>query len=201
MGYIDIISASLLAILSLALLFYFVRIVFSSITFDLRGFANRMRLQRKEKTLAGADLAIEAGELERARALLRDAFFLGGEFESFGFLDKVNNHNLEILGRILTLTESHASHFNNLPIVEGLLQSRLELYRSLIEAAQTKAKLKERQKTKGKEAPDWACGEFARKVAEIRDRLESNRKSLESQLDELFADFKKIAPANHITYH
>ena len=161
---------------------------------------NRFALNRRVRSISQADLLKRQGNLAAAAKLLRSALY----FESPGrsaFIDTVHNHNLSIISRLVSLNDEGISHFTNLPIIEGLIQTRADLTRNLIELREQRRALKSRRKQNNRNTPAWALNEFERRAAELSDRLKTNQRSLDSQLDILMSELLTPRGNPEITYH
>lgn len=201
MGSLSLIAPVGVGLLGGAVALYLGSLIVRPLIGDTRGLSYRWKLKKRQRLMQLADEAVESEKIPQAVLLLKGAFYLFSDYPEPRFIDQTITHNLETLGRIVALFEQRSIHGSNLPVVEGLIQSRGELLRSAFEISTTKERVKVRQAEKGKEAPEWAFEEFSKKLAEILDRLETNRKSLESQLDRLFSELDKGPAGSEITYH
>lgn len=201
MDVVSIIFASLVLLSSLALIAAFLKLVVDSIGGDVRALPGAVKLRKRGKVLATADILIEEGKLREAATALHNSLLLEQVEGDEGFLEKVNNHNLSVLARFVNIAEKRETHIENLPLLEELLVSRHELLRSLHEVSYHRRKLKEKRKEKGQETPQWAEGEFERKQADVVDRLDTNKKSIDSQIKNLIAVISRDSAGSRVTYH
>jgi len=188
----------IVGLVSCLVLLFLLKILLQAIFGDLRGFAEKIKLKRKEKIIKEVDIFIEKGILDTAFSRLRSCFFFDLATLDPNFIEKVNNHHMGILSRIVVIAEKRAKRLSNIAIIEDLLLSRCEMMRSRLEAFTSRQNL---LKKREKPVPEWAVGEYLRKLDEIKDRLITNQKSLESQLAQAFEEIVRDTASNEITYH
>ena len=201
MGTASLISALLLGLVGLLAILFCLKLLASSLLGPGRGFVQRARIRYREKLAADADSFIGSGDLESAAALLRKAFYAEGVCRDMQLVDRLTSHHLSILERLLALAEKRSMHLENLAVLEDLILSRAHLMKALIEK---KSLLRgERPMPAGEDAetPEWARQQFARVYAELRDRLITNQRSLESQLGTLFDSLLRSHEVEQVTYH
>lgn len=202
MQSIDIFPAVIFGIIGLALIVYFLKIILGSLFSDSGSWIEKYRIKQKESLLPRVDLYIKAGDFEQANQLLRDAFYFGGSKGEGGLIERGNNHNLAILGRVIHISERLSTHLDNLPIVEDLLLTRAQLIKTFAERKLSQAALrKKRRSEKGGAEQSWAALEFSKQLDELRDKIQTNQKSLESQLARLFAALGGARKRDEVTYH
>lgn len=162
----------------------------------------RRKLHAKERLLAQADELIAREQWPETFSTLRAAFFLEPIKRDISLVERMVSHHLNVLGRIVEFTGRHSSRISNLPVVEDLLLNRAQLLRSHFEVRHSKRSVHKRTREKGREAPEWVEAEYRRKLREIDERIAVNRRSLESQLDRLFAELEQVQHAgSNVTYH
>lgn len=202
MQSLDIFPAVVFGLLGAVLIVYFVKVIFGGLITDSGSWIEKYRIKQKEALIPRADLYIKAGEFEQACQLLRDAFYLGSSKGDPGLVDRSSNHNLAILGRVIHISERLSTHLDNLPIVEDLLLSRGQLIKSLSERRTAHAALRKKRRAEGSGREQaWAKHEFNKQLDELRDKIETNQKSLESQLSRLFAALGGARKRDEVTYH
>jgi tetratricopeptide (TPR) repeat protein len=201
MSPLSFILPLLLALAALVLIGAFVKMVYESVGGSAPRLLGGVRLRRKVKLVETADLLMREGKLEEAAEALKHAFVLNHQRGDEAFLERLYTHHLGILSRLVTIAEKRNRRVENLPLLEGLLASRNDLIRGYEDVSFGKRKLRERRKEKGMETPPWADDEFDRKLRELIDRLDTNRKSIESQLDDLTKSLGTEASGEEVTYH
>ena len=199
-----IIPAILFAAIGIAIIVYVFRVLISALVGNPWAWLERQRLTKKARLLAQAITFEKENLLDQALASLRSAFFLEPVKHQGSFVDIVSNHNMNVLARLVSISDRRGVHIANLPIVEGLLASRHELMRNYFDTTETVRNLRTRQKGKSKaptSTPDWALAEFSKKVSEIKAKIDANRKAIEDQFLKLFASFTETSSTTEITYH
>jgi hypothetical protein len=133
-----------------------------------------------------------------ASKLLRKGFLLDPGHWDTDLIERVSNHNLGILSRMLIISEKQGRSLSNLAVIEDLIISRRETLRSYLEAFNTKeALLKKRRR----ETPAWALQEYKNKISELLDKLLTNQRSIESQAEKAFLALARQQEQSEITYH
>ncbi|MBN8547693.1 MAG: hypothetical protein J0M12_00110 [Deltaproteobacteria bacterium] len=195
-----LIPAILLAACSVALIGYLLWSIFGSLFSGGLGWAYRQKLARKERALAAADVLIKNGSFLEALPILKEAFLFDQVPRNPVLIEGISHHHLSIVSRLIAISERTSSHIPNLAVVEDLLSTRSQLQRTLFEALEAKKSLKRRRKEK-KELPQWALAEYENKAKETLDRLETNRKSLNNKLAEIFSALASAPSSQEVTYH
>lgn len=190
-----------LATLGLGIIGYFAWVTFRAVWSTPRGIFERIKVQRKEQLLRTFDRIAKERNLASALSLLRDSFFLDEIRHSQALIERVNNHHTTILGRLVSLAEARSSHLPNLAIVEDLLLSRALLLRGLLETREILAGARKKKPGGSFSQPKWAEQEFNKKLEDLYDKLATNRRSLEAQLKDLFANLMRVPDPKEVTYH
>ena len=203
MGTASLISALLLGLVGLMAILFCLKLLFSGLLGPGGGLVQRARIRYREKLVEDADRLIGLGDLEAAGLLLRKAFYPEGAGSDLQLIERLSNLNLSILGRIVAIAEKRAQHIENLAIVEDLILSRAQLMRAVIEKKTLLqgARSAAAEHDPAARKPEWVKLQFARLYAEVKDRLDTNQRSLESQLDLLFDNLKRSDQAQQVPYH
>jgi hypothetical protein len=143
-----------------------------------------LSLKKRDRRLETADNLIEQQQFAEALSFLRKSLILSPRNLTPSSLEAVVAHHLGVLSRFGTIADSRGIQSDILPLVEGLLTSRLELWRAKIEAKQSAKKVQTKMEAQGEERP-WVTEEFQRRNEDIAGRLAANRQALEQQLEEL----------------
>ena len=167
---------------------------------SVRGISDRVQLAQHSKLLSKVDALIEQGNTSGALRSLRVALVVTHIKSDPRLIDQSVHHNLGVLSRVLSIAERTGAHLENLAVVEDLIQLRGELQTSYLEAVRDRATFRRRRSSAGKNAPEWAISEFNRKIDELTDRIETNRRSLHTQLEALLSDAQKSSH-DSVTYH
>jgi|GEM_PF-6011688 len=182
------------AVLLILLLLVLLRAVLG----DNRGWPEKLKFRQKQRMIEAADAMIAGGQWRNAVTLLKGGFFLEAVQSDADLIERISNHNLGILSRMLIISEKQRRSLANLPIVEDLLLSRREMLRNYLEAVSTRNALRRRRR---RETPAWALEEYKKRIEELLDKLKTNQKSLDSQIKEAFAALSEQADLGEITYH
>jgi hypothetical protein len=201
MDALEIIPAIVLSGIGTFFVVIFAKSILSAFPFSFRGLPDRMRLKRRQALLAQADQAIERDALPEACTALRGAFYLETVRLAPELIDKINNLHHAVLGRLVILSEKSGGLLANLPVVEDLLIRRGELLKEIDEVRRARSGLSRRSNEKGRTSANWAVGEYNRRLDELREKISTNRQSLESQLDTLFQSLRKAPASSEVTYH
>jgi len=198
-----LIPALLFGLLGLILIIHSIRLILRSAFggWDTSSWLRSRKMSRKEAALKEADFYLDKGDYLPSLKHLRQAFVLEEGSFSMREIEQIANHNLSILGRVISISEKSGSRLLNLPAVEGLLIARHQLMRSVLEIEESRYSLRLRQKEKKKSVPRWAFAEFSRKLRDIKGDLIENRKNLEPELDTLFENLSQERAADQVTYH
>lgn len=188
------------ALLSAACVLTVLWVFAKSIPVEWYSLPSRFALNRRMRALNQADLLKRQGNVKAAAKILRAAMLFEAPARS-SMIDSIHNHNLSVLSRLVSLNDEGISHFTNLPIIEGLIQTRADLLRNIAELRDQRKALKSRRKQNNRNTPAWALNEFERRESELLDRLKTNHRSLDSQLDILMNELLQPQASSEITYH
>lgn len=200
MSFLSLLPAVFFAACAIALIGFLSWSIFHSLFSGSLGWVHRQKLARKERLLTAADVLIKSGSYSEALKLLKEAFLFDQLPRTPVLIEGISHHHLSILSRLIAVSERTSSHVPNLAVVEDLLSTRSQLLRNLHEANEAKRSLRKRRKDK-KELPEWAVAEYENKAKEALDKLQTNRKSLDNKLSEIFSALSSTPPAHEVTYH
>ena len=167
------------------------------------GMLERRKLKRRQSALEEADRAIDEKRFEVAAQSLRNAVFLDIIQRDLSLIPRVGALHLSLLNKLILLAELRSYQLSNLPLLEELFSTRVQLLKSWNEAKLTRKESRHKKKEAGEALPDWAAKEYNKKVEDLADKLKTNRMSIESQLDKLFQELYSADPSNDtdVTYH
>jgi hypothetical protein len=143
-----------------------------------------MLLRLRQKKLKGVDQMIEGKQYRQAMVLLSSCFLFDLPSVDARSIDAIIGHNFGLLSRFGMIADSRGIRSEILPLVEGLLSSRIESWKQLLQSTHAESKVEKRQATRQREEP-WVQQEMRRRRSEVADRLLTNRKAIEQQLDAL----------------
>ena len=184
------------------IILYTIKIFLSAILGNPWDWFERQKVAKKERLLAAGDVFFQSKNFPQALESWKSAIYLDSLRHQPGLVETVLNLNLNVLSRLVSLSEKQGRHILNLARVEDLFATRGELMKTFCDTKNTLHKLRHRKKdTKSAGAPDWALQEFSKKHAEIKQKIAVNRDNLESELKCLFDSFSGLTAERQITYH
>jgi hypothetical protein len=198
--FLTLVPAIVLAVVGLSLIGFILWALLHSAWADVLSWAYRQKLAKKERSLAAADALIKNGAYAEALPVLRDCFLLDQLPRNPALIEGITHHHLSVLSRLIAIGEGTSSHVPNLAIVEDLFSSRAQYLRTVHETYHAKKSLGQRKKS-GKELPEWAVAEYDNKLEELTDKLDTNRKSLENKIAEIFTALSSAPTSHQVTYH
>jgi hypothetical protein len=201
MGNLDTAILVFVLFLSLGIILFVFTLFIRSVVGDIRALPERWKFRKKKRLLLQADELLKTGAVQQAASVLMDAFYLDQIKVDPSLIDPILNHHLDILSRVISVTEKHSRHLENLPILEDLLHSRCQLMKAWFERTYAREKIRRKKAEDGKPAPGWAAQEFVRQLEDIKDKLTTNRRSLLSRLKDLFGSLEKMRLEGEVTYH
>ncbi|MCB0318152.1 MAG: hypothetical protein KDD56_05300 [Bdellovibrionales bacterium] len=193
MNSLSLIAPIGLLLIGLASLFYICKIIYSAIskTNFFQTFLRKIHSSKFDKI----DALIEQEKL-------KEAFFMATEVFIFDISKiKVNNlqalfiNNSEVFKRIVKTTEVLNPPVKEIPIIEELISSRASLSKSFVEASLTKSSIKKSNSNK-----NWALDEYNNRINDLKDKLQTNSRSLTVQIDSLKQKMQS-SQNESLTYH
>lgn len=199
-----IVPAVIFAAVGLFIIAYTAKVLLAALVGNPWIWLEKQKLKKKERFLAEGDSHFKSEQYDQALASWKSALFLDCPRNLSSFIDQVHNLNINVLGRLVSISDKRSTHIINLPVVEELLAERTELAQSLFETRLTLDKLRSRKKemgAAGKSSPEWALKEFSKKYSELKQKIDLNRDRLESELRILFESLSRLSGSQEITYH
>jgi hypothetical protein len=193
MAAASIISLILL-VTALGVIGYFIKIIVSTFSFikirNLNSFVDDFKIKRKSKVLDQIDRLIDEKKIDESIELLEGSFVIDLFDIDKNKADEFLNHNLSVLERFVNISDLQSKHFTMLPILEGLLTTRTELYVTSIEISDNLKKLKTKYTFKNKDNYKWAFDEIQAKANDIHQKLSTNKKNIEIKIKELIHEVR-----------
>lgn len=187
--------AIFLALLSLLLILYFVRLFLGASFGDLRSVVEKLKFKKAASALTEVENLLAKGELTDAISKIKGVFYLDTSLNSPGLIDVVVTHNLSALSSLISISQKRSLRLDGIPLIEEMFQTRGELLRNLYN---TKSSL--RKASAGKSSTTWAADELKSKSQDIIRALATNRSSLEKELQKIFQLFEKSSDSS-VTLH
>lgn len=201
MGFLTVIIAIFIGLLAFAIISYLAYLFYLSTFGNSRSFFEKRKVKRLTSSLDSIDQQILLGVTPSLIENLEKAFFLDLIKSDRQQLEAVHTHNLEVLARILKLSEKNQGHLKNIGVVEDLFDSRFELLDLYIKTHSLKDKIKTKLKQKDRDIPQWSQSEFDRKIVSIEEELKTNTKTLEQQIKLLLESLKDMSSVQGMVYH
>lgn len=190
-----------LGALSLILVVYILRALWLGLGGNFGSWLETYSLRKKEAQLQSIDSKLELAHSAQLLATLRNAFYLGNSPWNIRYIERIHNHNLAVLTRLVILADKHSKRLEQLPRLENLLLLRCDLMRALYEIKKNRRSLEQRQAQKGRDPADWARAQFDRKLKETEAEIVDNRKELNALLDALFLTLEHPNQSDEVRYH
>ena len=200
MSLLSLIIAACFALTGLLLCAIIIRVFYEALIGPQKGWSERRKLRQREKQLATLDGMIGRGDLSAVFKQLRQILFFDLVKHDQDLIELVSSLHFSVLNKLVSISNSQDRHLPELLVLEDLFSSRTSLLRSWGEVASTRESLMKKRNNK---MPEWAFEEYQKKLAHFIDQLDTNRKSIESQLDKVFISLS-AAPAKaeeEIIYH
>jgi hypothetical protein len=201
METVTVILALIIGAIGLALLAFLLHAILSPLVGNPLKFSEQWKLKRRARLLGELERLLEEGATDGATNYLRQCFYLEHVYRNPDLIPIIATHNLSILGSALTLADRRGAHIQNLPIVEELLNDRIQLMKSYLETTETKREIARKRKEEGKEVPGWAAKEYGKKIHDLKDRIQTNHTSLRKELEALFKALEGSVKSSEATYH
>ena len=150
------------------------------------------QLARCERLLPTIDEKLKATDTDAVYELIQQAFFFSYQSIDEPLVHRIGAHHGLLVKRIASLARTQSAAHEALPLLDDLIASRTVLLRSLVEVTRKRRSLK---------APGWAKEEYAKKLTELVDRLQTNERAIQSQIDQLFTRTLRGPAAPDQQYH
>jgi hypothetical protein len=191
----------LLAVIGLLITGLFAKLVTSALVGNPNNFLDILTLGRRTQLLNELDKEFQAGNFSQALEILEKTFFFDPKLGETTIIEKIAAHHMEVLNRIVAFSDRHGFHLGPLPALEELLSNRSDLFKSKFEVSQTIRNLKFKKILSRNKSPNWALIEFKKKLADIQDKLETNRKAIKVTVKELFLLLHDSRRPDNVTFH
>ncbi len=199
MDLLSLIIASVLCLSGIFLLGLLIWLVCAPLFKSLAGRKDLQRMRRSSERIEAADRLIAERRFAEAVKLLRGAPVLE-IYENLALLEPVRDNHQNILSRCVQISEETGCRAESLAEVEQLFNQRDELQSLYLRAKESFRNLKAKREREGKSTPTWSRSDFDERVNDIKSELIANGKSLQQELEKLFAALES-ARAEPIFYH
>lgn len=160
-----------------------------------------LTMRSQVRRVEAADKLIEAQRIEESLVLLRNAMILRPNRLDARGIEAVVAHHLGVLSRFGMIADIRGIQSETLPIIEGLLSSRLEMWRLSLQSKMTAERVRSKMDAQGGERP-WVTDELHRQREDITGRLTANQQAIEQQLLKLCDELRtESRPPAGYTFH
>ena len=200
MSTLSLILAACFGLTGMLLCAIILRVFYEALVGPQKGWTERWKLKQREKQLALIDGMIESGDIASSFNQLRQILFFDVIKHDADLVERVSALHFGVLSKLMALSHLRDQHISELVVLEDLFSSRTTLLRTWGETVTTRDSLMRKRNNK---MPEWAFDEYQKKLAEFSDQLDTNRKSIESQLDKVFLSLNSQSPSakEEIVYH
>lgn len=200
MSSLSLILAACFGLTGLLLCAIIIRVFYEALVGPQKGWTERWKLRQREKQLTLIDHMIDSGDITGSFKHLRQILFFDVVKHDPDLIERVSALHFAVLNKLMALSHLKDQHVPELVILEDLFSSRTSLLRSWGEVISTRNNLMRKRNNK---MPEWAFDEYQKKLADFSDQLDTNRKSIESQLDKVFNSLTSSASPTkeEIVYH
>ena len=200
MSMFSLIPSIIFAAIGILIIAFTIKVFLSALVGNPWTWFERQKLIRKERILLEGDGHFKSDNQALALSCWKAAFFLERVKYQPSLIDSVHTLNINVLARLVSISDKRSAHIINLPVVEELFAERTELMQAYFDTKSTIRKLRLKRK-EPKSSPDWALKEFSKKQHELRQKIEHNKGRLESELKKLFDALTRLSKEQEITYH
>ena len=204
MNILALIPGMLLGLTALIIIIYCAWLLLRNVpALKLRGRWEERILNQRKQILLKARALLKEARYQDCYPLLYQSFVLEHVKSAESMADRVLEHHLAVLNAIIGFSEKYPVSLSNLPVIEELLQVRAALCKAFLESLAAVKKLgsKSADELRSGPPPKWAINAFVEKTEELQTKIETNRKSLESEIDKLFHRISHSAELSEVTYH
>jgi hypothetical protein len=200
MSFLSLILAACFGLTGLLLCAIIIRVLYEALVGPQKGWAERWKVRQREKQLALIDQLIDGGDLSGSFKQLRQTLYFDVVKYDPDLVERISVLHFSALNKLIALAGSRDQHVPELGVLEDLFSSRTSLLRSCGEVVTSRNALMRKRNNK---MPEWAFDEYQKKLAEFADQLDTNRKSIENQLDRVFISLNATASSakDEIIYH
>lgn len=187
MTLIELGSSILLAIFAILLIAWIGSTIFRAFATTLLGglpIGLWLSVRTNVRQVENADKLLETQQLKEALNILRTAMILQPRRLDVRGMETVVAHNLGVLSRFGMIADMRGIESETLAVVEGLLSSRLEMWRLSLQSKNTADRVRSKMDAQGGDRP-WVTEELQRQRDDITGRLAANKQALEQQLKKL----------------
>jgi hypothetical protein len=177
-----------------------IRVIYEALVGPRRGWVESWKIKQKEKSLTQLEQVIGTQDILSGFKSLRQFLIFDNVKFNPDLIERVSSLNFSVLSKIFDLTKAKKIECSEIEILEGLFSSRTAILRACAEILTNRNNL---LRKRNNSMPSWAFDEYQKKLVEFSEQLETNRKSIELQLDRIYLNFQRPSdsPQDEIVYH
>jgi hypothetical protein len=160
-------------------------------------FLQRKRIQAFEVLLSSNTPLESSAIIKTYRAALNLSYLPKHE----GTAEAIDSLHDTLTQMLLKVSERAHLAPHGLPALEELLTVRGALLIERCEVLASRGDIFKKQRDKGREPPAWAAAEFSKKIQHLEERLDSNRRAVETSIRDLYTKTTTVQNAHEVTYH
>lgn len=188
------------------LIFYILRAIFPALrrgglSIDPGSISERWMFKKRKAFLQKSSSPTIADNPEQQLLTVMDSFYLGHVASSIDLLEEIRRHNIEALGRLLTLSKERGSRISALPELEDLFEERIRLMQLYLDSSLLRDKIREKYRREKKDGGAWSSEEYDKQIAELKREIERNRAELVQELKGAYVQIKSGKGNDGVTYH
>lgn len=177
-----------------------IRILYEALIGPQKGWSESWKIKQRERLLSQIEKSLDQADLPNSFKLLRQTLYFDHLKYNPELIERISSLNFSVLAKIFDLSKTKDINASEIEILEGLFSSRTSLLRSCGEVLISRNSL---LRKRNNDMPAWAFDEYQRKLTEFSEQLDTNRKSIELQLDRIFVSIEKnpASKEEEIVYH
>ena len=193
MNFLEILLVSIIALLSLGLvflfLFYFGRalkpVVGRGGKLNPESLRENWNFKKKVNLISEIDNLISKKDIDAACKRLREVFILEHVQGNVATLESIRAHNYLGLTKVIALAQEAKIAVPSISSLEALFDERFRLLSLHQDSSLLHKKIQEKRRREGK-GDSWDGGEFESRISELSEDIETNARELREELDDLF---------------
>ncbi len=200
MSFLSLVVAASFGIAGVLFCAIIIRIIYEALIGPKKGWAESWKVRQREKILSQIEKSLDQADLPGSFKLLRQTLYFDHLKYNSELIERISSLNFSVLAKIFDLTKTRDIQASDIEILEGLFSSRTALLRSCGEVLNSRNSL---MRKRNNDMPSWAFDEYQKKLSDFSEQLDTNRKSIELQLDRISVSIEKkpASQKDEIVYH
>lgn len=200
MSFMSLLLAASFGIAGLLFSAIIIRILYEALIGPQTGWSESWKVKQREKLLIQIEKSLNQADLPSSFKVLRQTLYFDHLKYNPNLIERISALNFSVLAKIFEIIKNKQINASEIEILEGLFSSRTALMRSCAEVLSSRNGL---LRKRNNNMPAWAFDEYQKKLSDFSEQLDTNRKSIELQLDRISLSFEKNikTEADEIVYH